>query len=199
MRKLAKKNSTSFEDLCVYALEAANEEKGKNTRKKTTTSVKPNTPKRDVVRQMEDKKKKILRLREEIKKHPEDENLYNSLGFELNQIGQYEEAIIEFDKAIGVNPNYSFPHNNKGYSLLKLKKFDEAEKCITKSLEIDENNSYAYKNLALLKFERGKNAALEDLEKADALGFQLKYGNDVEEIRSRLKLFKVEKQDSYVD
>ena len=50
----------------------------------------------------------------------------NVIGFSHFDAGRYAEAIVEFDKALTVNPNYDAAYFTKGISLSRLGKDEEA-------------------------------------------------------------------------
>lgn len=83
--------------------------------------------------------------------------LTSGKGNALNVQGNYEEAIKCYDKAIELDPNYTFAWSGKGNALSNLGKFEEAIICYDKSLAIDPNNKYALdnKDLALKKLGNG--------------------------------------------
>lgn len=115
-----------------------------------------------------------------------DASIYNALGFERLQIGEFEKAIDDLDRSIELNDQLSFAYSNKGFALTQLGKLEEALINLKKAIQLDPENAYAYKNLALYYFEvNDKNAALENLEIARKKGFEEKYGiygNEVNEI-----------------
>ena len=51
---------------------------------------------------------------------------YMNKCFALSNLGKNEEAIVEYDQAIELNPRYDAAHNNKGASLSALGKNEEA-------------------------------------------------------------------------
>lgn len=51
---------------------------------------------------------------------------YNNLGLALTEINKNEEAILNYNKALEINPNYSIAYNNIGNSLNYLGKYKEA-------------------------------------------------------------------------
>ena len=53
------------------------------------------------------------------------------------KLGKYEEAIVEYDKALKVNPKYVDAYNNKGLSLHNLGRYEEAILEYDKALKIN--------------------------------------------------------------
>lgn len=73
-----------------------------------------------------------------LKKHS---NLYNIKGASLATLGEYNEAIENYNKAIEQNPNYFDPHQNKFCPLFKLGRYKEALESINKAIELEPKNS----------------------------------------------------------
>lgn len=61
-------------------------------------------------------------------------------------MNRYEEAIIDYDKAIELNPYIAVTYNNKGVALNKCGKLAEAIKCFEQALEIDPEYTKAMEN-----------------------------------------------------
>ena len=71
---------------------------------------------------------------------------WNNKGIALENLGQYEEAIKAYDKALLVEPEFSFVWNNKGRILHELGQYEEAIKAFDKALLIDPEYSNAWNN-----------------------------------------------------
>ncbi|PWB51934.1 MAG: hypothetical protein C3F06_09750, partial [Candidatus Methanoperedenaceae archaeon] len=84
---------------------------------------------------------------------------YNE-GVYLGQSGKFNEAIIAYDEALKINPQYADAWYNKGIALCKLKKYEEAIKAYDEALKI--NPQYAdpwnNKGIALTKLKRYEEA-----------------------------------------
>jgi len=82
-------------------------------------------------------------------------DLYNE-DFELNflkadildDLGEYEESILQYDKVLLINKNESAIYNNKAYELNKINRYNEALECANKSIELDPGLANGYKNKA---------------------------------------------------
>jgi len=79
-------------------------------------------------------------------------------------MNQFEDALVCYDKAILIDPNYVDAWNNKAFALQSLNKPEEAQKCYTSAEE------------AKIKVE-----ALKNLKRA-----QLRLGNDLEDKVSKI-------------
>ena len=86
----------------------------------------------------------IHHFRTELKHHA-----LNMKGNALLGLDKSEEAIVWFDKALEVNPNYFFALNNKGLALSNLGRYDEAITSYDKALEINPNYEAAKQNKIL--------------------------------------------------
>lgn len=72
----------------------------------------------------------------------------------------YKNLTVNYDKAIGINPNDTKSWNNKGTALVNIQMYNEAMKCFDKVLEIDPNDAVAWHNkgVNLEKLGRHKEA-----------------------------------------
>ena len=61
-------------------------------------------------------------------------------------MGNYDEALKDYDKAIELDPNYTFAYNNRGLAFYKLDKFEEALKDYDKAIELDPSYTFVYNN-----------------------------------------------------
>ena len=57
-------------------------------------------------------------------------------GMAFIELGQYQDAISAFDKAIEINPKYANAWNNKGVALGRLGRYKEAKVCYDKAKEL---------------------------------------------------------------
>ena len=90
------------------------------------------------------------------------------MGIKSRIAKNYEEAIINFDKAIELrNFNPKKAYNEKGVTLFEIHEYDKAISCFDKCIEIDPTDSdyYANKAATLLNIEQYDNA-LEVINKA---------------------------------
>jgi tetratricopeptide (TPR) repeat protein len=59
--------------------------------------------------------------------------IWNNKGFALFKLGKLEEALKAYDKAIGIDPQYTYAWNNKGYAFKSLGRIAEADAAFTKA------------------------------------------------------------------
>jgi len=52
-------------------------------------------------------------------------------GFAFDKIGQFDEAIADYSKAISIDPNNAYTYYNKGISLDRKGDFNQAITCFS--------------------------------------------------------------------
>lgn len=62
---------------------------------------------------------------------------------------QYDQAIVQYNKAIKSDPNFAFAWDNMGLCYRKLNRYEEAIKCYNKSLEIEPKGTMPLQNIAV--------------------------------------------------
>jgi len=88
-------------------------------------------------------------------------------GITLGDLGRYEEALIPFDEALGINPKNDFVLSWKGAALGSLGRHEEALEAFNKALEIDPKDEFVLsKKGAALRFLGRHEEALEAFNKA---------------------------------
>jgi protein O-mannosyl-transferase len=101
------------------------------------------------------------------KKSPNQVRTYNNIGEAYDQLGKYDEAIIEFEGALKIDPNYFFGLNNLGNIYGKQRKLPQAIGYFEKALKQKPDYSPAYYNLARALHLTGKRQeAAESYRKA---------------------------------
>lgn len=100
--------------------------------------------------------------------NPKDFTLYNQLGYALLQQKKYAAAIIEFTKAIDIEPYWDYPYNNRGYCKLQLHDYENAFADLHSSFEMNPANSFSLRNLGVYYLFTGHlSKALEYFEQAE--------------------------------
>ena len=98
--------------------------------------------------------------------------LNDDLGFDIKArayygLKKYEEAIIDWSKAIELNSNDADLYNNRGWCKFELKKFEEALTDFDKADELDPNYANSYNGRGWCKLELKKfEEALTNFDKA---------------------------------
>ena len=87
---------------------------------------------------------------------------FHNLGHSLQHLKKLEEAIVCYDQALALNPNFLNSLSNKAAIYLKQYKLHEALDCYHKVIELDQTRLEDYNNYAMVLLEL--NMAEEALE-----------------------------------
>ena len=115
---------------------------------------------------------------------PRDPVIWNSRGFHLYAaFEKHALAVQDFDRAIKLNPNYSYAFNNKGWSLYKLGDREKALDNIALAARKRATNPYVYRNLGVIRLESGdKVGACAAFRTALEQGFTDLFGGEVQKL-----------------
>ena len=92
---------------------------------------------------------------------------YNDSGVNHNRKREYDKAIVNFTKAIDLNPNYAEAHKNRGVAYRLKGEFDHAIKDFTKAIDLNPNYAEAHKNRGVAYRLKGEfDHAIKDFTKA---------------------------------
>ncbi|MGK7922121.1 MAG: glycosyltransferase [Trichodesmium sp.] len=95
---------------------------------------------------------------------------YNNLGSILKEEGNLQEAKINYEIALQIDPNFAVAHYNRGMVLKEMGWFTEAIAAYEKAIEIDSNYAEAYQNLGVVLLKVGQvPESLEAFRKAISL------------------------------
>ncbi len=104
----------------------------------------------------------------------------NNEGFTYNNQGEYDKAIVAFNKAIELDPDFALAYNNRGWAYIELGQYEQGIADCTKAIELDPGLALAYSNrgwayIRLGQYEQG----IADCTKAIELdpGLALAYSN----------------------
>jgi len=99
--------------------------------------------------------------------YPDDERAHNLLGnFYFGQ-QQYENALVEYNKAVALNPEFSQPYNQMGYANRFLNNYADAEKAFKKYIELIPDDPNPYDSYAELLMKMGRfDESIEQYKKA---------------------------------
>ena len=81
---------------------------------------------------------------------------HNNLGNLLCKNGKVDEAIIQYQAALQIIPDFAQAHDNLGNALLQERRWDEARVQYQTALRIRPGNALAYNNLGNLLLQEGK-------------------------------------------
>jgi tetratricopeptide (TPR) repeat protein len=85
-----------------------------------------------------------------LKEHPQFPDLHHILGLAYGELGRADDAILEFQTALAINPNFLKARINLGISLMEQGRRDEARRELLRVLEIDPANPLVESALAEL-------------------------------------------------
>lgn len=113
---------------------------------------------------------------------PADPVGYNSRGYYVHAWqGHHRAAVQDYDRAIKLNPNYSYAFNNRGWSLYKMGQTAKGIKDIERAKRKKAYNPYVYRNLGFIALEGGDTAkACIQFRQALDKGFTAQFGDEVE-------------------
>lgn len=125
---------------------------------------------------------KVLKelLEKNITDYPRSFILYNLQGITNKILGNKNEAVVSFKKAIKNNSKNADVYNNLGLTYIDLNKIDQAISNFKKSIILDKNNPFYYNNLGTAFLQLNKlDEAKHNLIKAIELksNFFLAYNN----------------------
>ena len=96
-----------------------------------------------------------------------DADFYTKRGISYYQKGEYDQAILDFDKALQINPMNAEAYNNRGSVYGEKGRYDQAISDFCKALEISPMYAEAYYNRGVTYNRRGQSdQAILDFEKA---------------------------------
>jgi tetratricopeptide (TPR) repeat protein len=116
----------------------------------------------------------IARFEQVIALDPQMMRAHDNLGLCYDYLGQYDEAVKHYNRAIELNRNQPrpspWPHLNLGVTLLAQNKLSEAESSLREALRADSRLPQAHYHLGLALDKLGKpDEAIGALEQAAAL------------------------------
>lgn len=104
--------------------------------------------------------KKAKKVAEQgLRVQPGDPGLVYIRALALQELGDYEAAIVGFKHCIEISPHEPWAYNNLGDAYRMLNKFDQAEQHLQEALEIEPHFAPALHNLTLLHNDRQEWAA----------------------------------------
>jgi len=98
---------------------------------------------------------------------PSGQQIHNNLGDVYARQGDLNKAAEEFQKAIGINPNYADAYHNLGNTYQAMGQLEAAVENYKKALSINPNLWQSYQNMAAIYFNAEQfDLALENIKKA---------------------------------
>ena len=100
--------------------------------------------------------------------------IYNNRGIAYSKKGNFDRAIVDFNKAIELSPDYDEAYNNRGFSYSKKGNFDRAIDDYGEAIKIDPNSFVAYNNRGLAYDKQGNfDLAIDDFNKVIKIDSEL--------------------------
>jgi tetratricopeptide (TPR) repeat protein len=94
-------------------------------------------------------------------------DLFNFLALSLKRLNQIDDALVNYGKAISVDPTNEIPYNNRGILLMNKGENDLALQDFNKSIELNPSYAIPYCNRGLIKQRKGlRKEAENDFKKA---------------------------------
>jgi serine/threonine-protein kinase len=109
-------------------------------------------------------------FRQAISINPNLANAHHWYSFYLSTTGRHEEALVEMQEALQLDPLSMIINANMGYTLYVARKYNQALDQLKKTIELDPNFAITYQYLGYTYEQMGKfDQALQSLKKATAL------------------------------
>lgn len=101
-------------------------------------------------------KNEVSLWRDVVNKAPRKARGYTNLGAALEKLGETENAIINYDQALMINPDEEMAHNNLGVALDKQGKLEEASVHFSQALRIKPHFALAHNNIGEVLLKKGE-------------------------------------------
>ncbi|OGX18536.1 MAG: hypothetical protein A3K83_07595, partial [Omnitrophica WOR_2 bacterium RBG_13_44_8b] len=102
-----------------------------------------------------------------IRKSPRKARAYTERGNAYKNIGNLDEAISDYNKAIEIDPGYPNVYNNRGIAYLKKGNLDQALFDCNKAIQLNPKSSFFYFNLGNVYKSKGNaTSAISNYDKA---------------------------------
>lgn len=115
-----------------------------------------------------------LRLVKDKDGRPGVERIYHNRGLAFAKLGYPDEAIVDFNKALALNPRYALVYNDRGATYLASRKYQQALDDFNKAIALNPKFPLSYIGRALTHEALGNpDAALRDYKELCKLGSEL--------------------------
>jgi tetratricopeptide (TPR) repeat protein len=103
-----------------------------------------------------------------------DAEFYNNRGIAYDKEGQYDQAILDYNKALEINPRYAEAYNNRGVIYRKKGQFDRALLDYNRALKINPRFAESYYGRGFCYYSQKQyDKSWEDVNKAQGLGLTI--------------------------
>ncbi len=111
--------------------------------------------------------KELASYEEDVKANPDDAMAWNNRGVALGELGRYEEALENCDKAVQLNPNLVEAWSNRGATLGILGRYEEMLENCDRAVQLNPNLAEVWSNRSVALVNLGKHdEALENCDRA---------------------------------
>src|SRR5262249_4762171 len=69
-------------------------------------------------------------------------------GRMYTELHQYDKALANVNKAIGLDPKLALPWNNRGHTYIEMRQYDKALADLNKAMELDPRNAWPWHDRA---------------------------------------------------
>lgn len=96
--------------------------------------------------------------------------IYNNVGYAQLWKTEYQKSVINFQKALEINPSFAYANDNLGFAFIMMGDTETGKHYLSIALQTKNNDhAYSYRNLALYHQKRGEmEKALDNFQKAFA-------------------------------
>jgi tetratricopeptide (TPR) repeat protein len=102
----------------------------------------------------------------------ETPQIWTQKGIMNSNLGKYDTAVINFDRALEMDPEYVLAYNGRGMAYLALERYDEALSDFETAIALDPSFSLAYFNRGEAHYLSGDlDEALLDFETSCDMGY----------------------------
>ncbi len=82
---------------------------------------------------------------------------YHNIGYYKIRLGEFENSIPNFEKALTLNPNCRYANDNLGFALIMSGELEKGKQYIDKAMLSGRNDqAYSYRNLAIYYQKKGE-------------------------------------------
>lgn len=112
---------------------------------------------------------------------------HHNVGVGLALKEQWNEAIAEFDEALGLDPNYAVAYINRSAAYFALGQYERAIRDLDEAIRLNAKDDIAYANRALAYTALSKDQeAKRDAARAVELGYDpTRLKRNIEELKKR--------------
>lgn len=110
----------------------------------------------EIALQAKDNEKRVELYTECLKLNPKIKEAYLNRGGAYDRMGNYSEAIKDYDRALSIDPNFDLALSNKAYTYVTLGNLDEALIWLSKALKINPSSFFATGLMGTVYFKMKK-------------------------------------------